>query len=285
VKIKCRNIHHVLKTYRAEQLDGVSELCHAPDQSEHTWIRDPYQNLFQIVKGESWFSNGKNPTGGFCGVIIGVSYIDASLPLYVAALGFSEVVYDETGTYPDLQPGITYRRVLLRKKQTNRGAFSKLFGHTDIELVQMLDQKPRKIFEDRFWGDLGFIHVCFDVNNMNLLKEQCEELGYEFTVDSASTFDMGEAAGRFSYIEDPDGTLIEANRAALEAAGRGPGDPSRGPRCGPQRHRPGRPHQRQRQRQCHKLQDLQGMRQPAIPRWYLPLPSTGSLPPTPTASR
>jgi hypothetical protein len=30
-----------------------------------------------------------------------------------------------------------------------------------------------------------------------------------FTVDSADTFDMGESGGRFSYAEDPDGTLIE----------------------------------------------------------------------------
>ncbi|GAF77410.1 unnamed protein product, partial [marine sediment metagenome] len=29
------------------------------------------------------------------------------------------------------------------------------------------------------------------------------------TVDSSKSFDMGEAAGHFSYIEDPDGTLIE----------------------------------------------------------------------------
>ena len=33
--------------------------------------------------------------------------------------------------------------------------------------------------------------------------------GFEFTVDTANSFDMGEAAGRFAYIEDPDGTLIE----------------------------------------------------------------------------
>ena len=48
---------------------------------------------------------------------------------------------------------------------------------------------------------------------MIALKEECSEKGFPFTVDSATrdpnTFDMGEAAGHFSYIEDPDGTLIE----------------------------------------------------------------------------
>jgi hypothetical protein len=47
---------------------------------------------------------------------------------------------------------------------------------------------------------------------MRHLKQECEEKGFPFTVDSAKksdSFDMGEAAGHFSYIEDPDGTLIE----------------------------------------------------------------------------
>ena len=44
---------------------------------------------------------------------------------------------------------------------------------------------------------------------MAALKKECEDLGHPFTVDSANSFDMGEAAGHFSYIEDPDGTLIE----------------------------------------------------------------------------
>ena len=44
---------------------------------------------------------------------------------------------------------------------------------------------------------------------MDALKSECESAGFPFTVDSAESFDMGEAAGRFTYIEDPDGTLIE----------------------------------------------------------------------------
>jgi catechol 2,3-dioxygenase-like lactoylglutathione lyase family enzyme len=209
VKIKCRSIKEVNSFYKSQNLEGASLLQNAPDSSQHLWVRDSYKNLFQVVEGNSWFSSGKQPTGGVCGVIIGVSDIEASLPLYLSALGFKDIVYDKTGEFSDFEPNTTYRRVLLRKKQSNHGAFSKLFGHTDIELVQLLDRKPRKIFDNRFWGDLGFIHVCFDVNNMDLLKIQCEKLGYPFTVDSANTFDMGEAAGRFSYIEDPDGTLIE----------------------------------------------------------------------------
>ena len=49
---------------------------------------------------------------------------------------------------------------------------------------------------------------------MDELKNFAESKGFPFKVDSkksheGNSFDMGEAAGHFSYIEDPDGTLIE----------------------------------------------------------------------------
>jgi len=47
------------------------------------------------------------------------------------------------------------------------------------------------------------------VQGIEQLRKECEGKGFPFTVDSSDTFDMGEAGGRFSYIEDPDGTLIE----------------------------------------------------------------------------
>jgi hypothetical protein len=87
-------------------------------------------------------------------------------------------------------------------------------GSSEIELVKVEGREPRKIFEGRFWGDLGFIHLCYDINGMEKLNAACAKRGFPFTVDSfanddGNSFDMGEAAGHFSYIEDPDGTLIE----------------------------------------------------------------------------
>jgi hypothetical protein len=75
--------------------------------------------------------------------------------------------------------------------------------------VQAIDYQPVKIFENRYWGDLGFIHLCFDIRNMAALKKKCESSGHPFTVDGGAGFEMGEAAGHFTYIEDPDGALIE----------------------------------------------------------------------------
>ena len=146
--------------------------------------------------------------------MIGVSNVEKARTLYSGVLGYDEVVYDESGTFEDLaclgaDDTTRYRRVLLRHSKPRRGGFSKLLGPSELELIKVYDRIPNKIFRDRFWGDLGFIHLCFDVRNMNALEKACEEKGFPFTVDSMNTFDMGEASGRFSYIEDPDGTLIE----------------------------------------------------------------------------
>jgi hypothetical protein len=83
-----------------------------------------------------------------------------------------------------------------------------------MELIQVTDRKPEQIFKNRYWGDLGFIHLCYDIKGMDALRTECESKGFAFTVDSThalktDTFDMGEAAGHFAYIEDPDSTLIE----------------------------------------------------------------------------
>jgi len=102
--------------------------------------------------------------------------------------------------------------MLLTHSQPRQGAFATFYGQSSIELVQPLDRTPRRIYEGRYWGDPGFIQLCFDVTHMSAIEKRCNELGYPFTVDSCKgqgRFDMGDASGHFTYIEDPDGTLIE----------------------------------------------------------------------------
>ena len=185
-----------------------------PGGNTSFFLTDPLGLLFQVVPEERWFSKPKAPTGGVDGVLIGVSDIERALPLYRDLLGFGDVLYDQEGSFDDLRvlPGgdAHVRRVLLERRGAATGAFGKLLGRNRIELVQRLDgYQGRHVFEGRDWGDLGFIHLCFDVNGMVALKQRCDESGFGFTVDSGESFDMGEAAGRFSYVEDPDGTLIE----------------------------------------------------------------------------
>ncbi|MCU0363827.1 MAG: VOC family protein [Bacteroidales bacterium] len=181
-------------------------------------MRDPWSNLFQVVEASDWFMNERKNTGGSYGVIVGVSDIEKSLPVYSDILGYDQVVYDKKGVFPDLA-GIKgcdreLRRILLRRGRPFAGPFSKMLGNSMIELISSPGNPGRRIYEDRFWGDLGFIHLCYDMRGMDELKAYSAEKGFPFTVDSkesheGNSFDMGEAAGHFSYIEDPDGTLLE----------------------------------------------------------------------------
>jgi len=212
-RMKSNNIKKAFDKLNAEGMvmsDGIQK---APDGREHFIIKDIYNNYFDIVEFDDFFRKTDQPSGGVSGVAVGVSDMDKSMKFYSDILGYDRVVYDETGIFKDLG-GVhggekEFRRVLLRHSKPRQGAFSKMLGSTEIELFQLVEGGGRKLFKDRFWGDLGYIHLCFDVTNMAALKEECETGGHKFTVDSANSFDMGEAAGHFTYTEDPDGTLIE----------------------------------------------------------------------------
>ncbi len=213
MKIKSADVpasHSFLMKKGAEIL---GEITRNPGGEQHFYLHDPYGNLIEVVEGNSWFADGDRTMGGVFGCTIGVSDMEKSLRFYKKILGCDTVVFDEKGSFEDLAclpgGGTEARRVLLRHSQPRQGAFCKLLGDSEIELIEVKSRPSRKIFQDRYWGDLGYIHLCFDITGMAAMKELCEESGYPFTVDSDNSFDMGEAAGRFSYVEDPDGTLIE----------------------------------------------------------------------------
>ncbi|NOY51220.1 MAG: VOC family protein [Chlorobi bacterium] len=212
-KVKSKNVHAAHKHFKDSGLDLLSGIEKDPVGNEHFFIKDPYNNIFQIVSEESVFKKEKSFTGGTLGAVIGVSDIDKAFVVYRDILGLDEIVYDREGSYKDLKSlpggGNKIRRVLLKHSKPSKGAFSKLLGPRQIELVQLMDGEPNKIYKDRIWGDLGFIHLCFDISGMDILRNECKSKGFPFTVDSGDSFDMGEAAGSFAYIADPDGTLIE----------------------------------------------------------------------------
>lgn len=217
-KMKTRNVPAALRDLRNKGIDVPAEAMPDPSGKHTFFMKDPFGNFFQVVEGADWFANENKITGGSYGVIIGVSDIDRSRTLYSDVLGYDEVVYDTTGTFADLAaiPGgdASCRRVLLRRSVKFAGPFSKILGDSMIELVSTTGGPGEKIYNGRLWGDPGFIHLCYDVRGMEKLQDYCNGRGFPFTVDSNrgeknGSFDMGEAAGHFSYIEDPDGTLIE----------------------------------------------------------------------------
>lgn len=184
-----------------------------PAGDEHFYVSDPNGYWFDIVESENWFKETNSKIGGVYGAVIGVSDMEKAMTFYRDLLGFDQVLADESGMAADLSglPGSNapVRRVILGQSKQGIGPFNPLLGINQLELIQPLNKKGRKIFENRFWGDLGFIHLCFDVRDMDGFKKKAKDLKYPFTVDSADSFDMGKAAGRFAYVEDPDGTLIE----------------------------------------------------------------------------
>jgi catechol 2,3-dioxygenase-like lactoylglutathione lyase family enzyme len=217
-KIKVKNIEESFNLFKKNGVSLKGEIGKDPSGNKTLYLMDPYRNIFQMVEGNNWFMNENKGTGGSYGAIIGVSDIERARVVYSDILGYDQVIYDSTGIFPDLAnlPGGNKecRRVLLKCSEPFSGPFSKVFGQSLIELISSTDKPGKKIYENRFWGDPGFIHLCYDMQGMDKLREFCIKKGFPFTVDSqksheGNSFDMGEAAGHFSYIEDPDGTLIE----------------------------------------------------------------------------
>jgi catechol 2,3-dioxygenase-like lactoylglutathione lyase family enzyme len=211
-KIKSPNVEQAFANFDKTFLIS-KEIEKTPNGLKHFFVKDPYGNPFQIIESDNWFSSRGDDTGGVYGAILGVSDIEKSKSFYSKILGYDTILWESEGKFDDLNSlnsgKSTFKRAILTHSEARKGSFSPLLGSSQIELVQNMDHPGERIYKDRYWGDLGFIHLCYDIVGMKALQQECEAAGHPFTVDSANSFDMGEAAGHFSYIEDPDGTLIE----------------------------------------------------------------------------
>ena len=212
-KMKTRDADKAYQHLKNNGASFLSEVRVNPIGQKHFYLNDKSGNLFEIVEAQEFFKDIDSPVGGVYGCLIGVSDMEKSISFYKNVLDFDLIKSDEEGVFQDFSglPGSNqkFRRVILEKSQMPIGPFAPLLGTNQIELIEPLEKKGKKVFENRFWGDLGFIHLCFDVQDMDGLRSKAEALNHSFTVDSANSFDMGKAAGRFAYVEDPDGALIE----------------------------------------------------------------------------
>ena len=212
-KVKTSDIEAAYNTFINKGLDVISEIVASPTGQKEFFMKDPYGNLFQLEQDDYVFIDEKKTTGGANGATLGVSDIDKALPFYRQLLDYDKVVFDQTAVFDDLQslPGgeCRLRRVILERSKPIEGPLSRIMGTSHLELIQNVEATGKKLYEGRYWGDPGFIHLCFDVRHMEAVKAQAEAMGHPFVCDSGTDFGMGDADGHFTYVEDPDGTLIE----------------------------------------------------------------------------
>lgn len=212
-KVKCPDVQKAYQYFKDNDIKILSEINLSPLGVEHFYIQDPWDNIFEIEKDGYIFMNVDLLTGGSNGVVIGVSDMDKSIEFYSKLLDYDIVAFDQTDVFDDLKclngGSCKMRRVELKRSKPILGPLSDIMGPSHLELVQNFEIEGRKTLEGRWWGDPGFIHLCFDIRNMEKVREDAKALGHDFVCDSGENFDMGNANGRFTYVEDPDGALIE----------------------------------------------------------------------------
>lgn len=212
-KVKAKDVKRAYNELKAKGIEMLSEVNVSPLGLEHFYMKDPWGNIFEIEHDDYCFINVDKYTGGVNGAVMGVSDMDKSIDFYTKLLDYDVVAFDETRTFDDfgnVSGGkCKMRRVELVRSKPFTGPLSAVMGSSHIELIQNLEKPCKKTLEGRWWGDPGFIHLCFDIRNMSKIHEAALSLGHDFVCDGGEDFNMGDANGHFTYVEDPDGALIE----------------------------------------------------------------------------
>lgn len=177
-------------------------------RERYAYLRDPDGLLLQLaeVKG------GKRPAvGGVRHVAIGVSDMERARSFYRDVLGFGDVLHEFKGRIPELDEvtgGKEMELAVLGHRPEGESAMP-LLERAIVKLVYTPGYEGKFIYEGRRWGDIGLMEMAFDVNDLagttNGLISRGAELYHPPTF-----VDMGSGtAGRFAYIKDPDGSVVE----------------------------------------------------------------------------
>lgn len=175
-------------------------------------LKDPDGQFIFIVEDDQIYEPTTHPIGGVGGISIGVSDISAAKAFY-ALFGFDQVLYEATDVFADFAsfPGgeQPLTRVILGTKTAAEGPFGAVIGCSKLELISTPNRKGQKIFRNRIWGDVGFVHIGLDVLDMKGLAARLAQNDIQFKCDSASALSMGKTQVHCAYVVDPDGILVE----------------------------------------------------------------------------
>jgi len=215
-----KNINKALE--KVKQHNGIVICSHdyfTPLQN-HNWKTAVFKDrdgiivtMLEYPGSRVGHGSGRSKIGGVEYVAIGVSNLKQSLEFYTRILGYDEVVYVYEGTAPEWEnlfgKGRKIKRALLRRSAKPHGMFRYFLHGGMIELMEVEGNIGKHNFEGRKWGDIGFMELCFDVNNIDDVLEKVTRKGAEIAVPPYKQ-DLGlNTMATFSYIKDPDGSLIE----------------------------------------------------------------------------
>lgn len=158
-------------------------------------ITDPFGNAIRIAEKSL---ADKTLLTGVHECLVGVSSTQKAISFY-RSFGF-----EVANQYREKTLQIT----TLNCANRATGRLGTFLGECKIQLLERTEGNPKKIYDNRFWGDPGYIHLCFDVYNLKSWVMHFDQVS-PFTVLSNPDFTMGQAQGHWGYLEDPDGTLIE----------------------------------------------------------------------------
>ncbi len=218
--LKVRNIDKSL--LRITQYGGevVTESMPFTPMKDKNWktavFRDPdgiYGIVLEYPQSSVGYGRGSARIGGIEYVAVGVSDIKKSIDFYSTVLGYNDIIYTYNGPAPEWEklygsPKIL-KRALMQRSTKPQGLFKHFLRGGMIELIEVQDGNKKHNFDGRQWGDIGFMELCFDVDDIQETLQQKERMGVPVAVPPHSQ-DMGlNTQATFAYIRDPDGSLLE----------------------------------------------------------------------------
>ena len=59
-RIKSADVQASYEQFKKNKLNVLGNVCMAPDNRPHFFLKDPYDNLFEIVEGDDWFGSASS---------------------------------------------------------------------------------------------------------------------------------------------------------------------------------------------------------------------------------
>ena len=143
-------------------------------------------------------------------VSIGVKDLERSLPFYQEVLGFKKMLYNIT--WKDSAMG----QVIGRAVKMRSVLLENDVGGGAVKLVQLfadyeghIGHKARPIPPDRGWGDAGHLEVAVEASDIERTYSELKGKNVEFLLSPQHWYIPGTLEGRYFYLKDPDGVLVE----------------------------------------------------------------------------